>query len=57
MRFPFYVENTRKLLSDLFMIDVSLKNLNGEMLLVIVLFGSNGYKDTVGKEMRYSFIQ
>ena len=39
------------------MIDVSLKNLNGEMLLVIVLFGSNGYKDTVGKEMRYSFIQ
>ena len=52
MRFPFYVENTKKLLSDLFMIDVSLKNLNGEMLLAIVLFGSNGYKDTVGKEIR-----
>ena len=34
------------------MIDVSLKNLNREMLLAIVLFGSNGYKDTVGKEIR-----
>ena len=38
-------ENRQKRLYTLFKIDVSLKNLNNEILLDIVLFGSDKYKD------------
>ena len=41
----------KKLLNSLFKIDVSLKNLNDEMLSDILLFGSDKYKDTVNKDI------
>ena len=50
-RRPFFTENTQKLPNSLFKIDVFLKNLNGEMVIVIILFGSDKYKDTVNKEI------
>ena len=40
----------KKLQNGFFKIDVSLKNLNDEMLLDILLFGSDKYKETVNKE-------
>ena len=48
---PFFAQNRQKLLNRFFKIDVSLKNLNDEMLLDILLFGSYKYKDTVNKEI------
>ena len=41
----FFAENRQKLLNSLFKIDVSLKNLYDEMLLDILLSGSEKYKD------------
>ena len=41
----------KKLLLDLFKIDVALKNLNDELLLDVLLFGSDKDKDTVNKEI------
>ena len=51
LRCPFFAENRQKLLNSMFKINVSLKNLNDEMLSDIYLFGSDKYKDTVDKEM------
>ena len=51
LRCPFFAENGQKLLNSLFKINVSLKNLNDEMLSDILLFGSDKYKDTVNKEI------
>ena len=51
LRSPFFAENRQKLLNGLFKIDVSLKNLNDEILLDIVLFGSDKYKNTVNKKI------
>ena len=51
LRCPFFTENRKKLLNSLFKIDVSLKNLNDEMLSDILLFGSDKYKDTVNKDI------
>ena len=47
LRCPFFAENRQKL----FKIDVSLKNLNDEMLSGILLFVSNKYKDTLNKDI------
>ena len=44
LRCPFFTENRQKLLNSLFKIDVFLKKLNDEILLDILLFGSNKYK-------------
>ena len=46
---PFFAENGRKLLNSLF--NISLKDLNDEMLSDILLFRSDKYKDTVNKEI------
>ena len=51
LRCPFFAENRQKLLNSMFKINVSLKNLNDEMLSDIYLFGSDKYKDTVDKEI------
>ena len=51
LRCPFFAENRQKLLTRMFKINVSLKNLNDEMLSDIYLFGSDKYKDTVDKEI------
>ena len=51
LRCPFFAENRQKLLNSMFKINVSLKNLNNEMLSDIYLFGSDKYKDTVDKEI------
>ena len=50
LRCPFFAEDTQKLLNSLFKTDVYLTNLNDEMLLDILLFGSLKYKDTVNKQ-------
>ena len=44
LRCPFFTANRQKLLNSLFKIDVFLKKLNDEILLDILLFGSNKYK-------------
>ena len=51
LRCPFFTEIRKKLLNSLFKIDVSLKNLNDEMLSDILLFVSDKYKDTVNKDI------
>ena len=51
LRCPFFTEIRKKLLNSLFKIDVSLKNLNDEMLSDILLFGSDKCKDTVNKDI------
>ena len=48
---PFFTGNRQKLLSDLFKTDVSLKILDDEMVLNILLFSSDIYKNTVIKEI------
>ena len=48
---PFFAENSPKFLNSVFKIDVSFKNLNDEMLLDILLFVSDKYKDTINKEI------
>ena len=49
--FPIFAINRQKLLNDLFKIDPSLRNLKDELLLDIILYGSDKYKDTVNKEI------
>ena len=51
LRCPFFTENRQKLLNSMFKVNVSLKNLNDEMLPEILLFGSDKYKDAVNKEI------
>ena len=51
LRCPFFAENRQKLLNSMFKVNVSLKNLNDEMLPEILLFGSDKYKDAVNKEI------
>ena len=48
---PFIAINRQKLLNDLLKIDPSLRNLKVELLLDIVLYGSDKYNDTVSKEI------
>ena len=48
---PFFAINRQKLLNDLLKLDSSLRNLKGELLLDIILYGSDKYKDTVNKEI------
>ena len=47
----FFAENRQKLLNSLFKTDVSLKNLNDEMLLDNLLFDPNKCKNAENKEM------
>ena len=49
--FPIFAINRQKLLNDLFKMDPSLRNLKDELLLDIILYGSDKYKDTVNKEI------
>ena len=51
LRCPFFAQNRQKRLNSFFKTDVSIKNVNDEMLLDIILFGSDKYKDTVNKEI------
>ena len=48
---PFFATNRQKLLNDLLKIDPSLRNLKDDLLLDIILHGSDKYKDTVNKEI------
>ena len=48
---PFFAINRQKLLNDLLKIYPSLRNLKDELLLDIILYGSDKYKDTVKKEV------
>ena len=48
---PFFAINRQKLLNDLFKIDPHLRNLKDELLLHIILYGSDKYKGTVNKEI------
>ena len=48
---PFFAINWQKLINDLLKIDQSLRNLKDELLLDIILYGSDKYKDTVNKEI------
>ena len=47
----FWNKIDKKHLNSLFKIDVSLKDLNNEMLSEILLVGSEKFKDTVSKEI------
>ena len=47
----FWNKIEKKHLNSLFKIDVSLKDLNNEMLSEILLVGSEKFKDTVSKEI------
>ena len=49
--YPFFAINRQKLLNYLLKIDSSLRNLKDELLLDIILCGSEKYKDTVNKEI------
>ena len=51
LRCSFFAKNRQKLLNDLLKIDPSLRNLEGDLLLDIILYGSEKYKDTVNKEI------
>ena len=51
LRCPFFATNRQKLLNDLLKIDPSLRNLKDDLLLDIILYGSDKYKDTVNKEI------
>ena len=51
LRCPFFTINRKKLLNDLLKIDPSLRNLKDELLLDIILYGYDKYKDTVNKEI------
>ena len=46
-----FATNRKKLLNDLLKIDSSLRNLKDDLLLDIILFGSDKHKDTVNKEI------
>ena len=56
LRCPFFAINRQKLLNDLLKIDPSLRNLKDELLLDIILYGSDKYKDTVNKEILFQTI-
>ena len=45
LRCPFFAINRQKLLNDLLKIDPSLRNLKDELLLDIILYGSDKYKE------------
>ena len=47
----FFAINRQKLLNDLLKIDPSLRNLKDELLLDIILYGSDKYNDAVNKEI------
>ena len=51
LRCPFFAMNRQKHLNDLLKIDPSLRNLKDELLLDIILYGFDKYKDTVNKEI------
>ena len=51
LRCPFFAMNRRKLLNDMLKLDLSLRNLKDELLLNMILYGSEKYKDTVNKEI------
>ena len=51
LRCPIFAINRQKLLNDLFKIDPSLRHLKDGLLLDIILYGSDKYKDTVNKEI------
>ena len=48
---PFFVINRQRPLNNLVKIDPSLRNLKNELLLDIILYGSDRYKETVNKEI------
>ena len=48
---PFFTINRQKFLNDLLKIDLSLRNLKDELLLDIILYGSDKHNDTVNKEI------
>ena len=50
-RCPFFAINRPKILNDLLRIDPSLRNLKDELLLGIISYVSEKYKDTVNKEI------
>ena len=47
----FFAINWQKLINDFLKIDQSLRNLKDELLLDIILYGSDKYKDTINKEI------
>ena len=51
LRCTFFAINRQKLLNDLLKIDPFLRNLKDELLLDIILYGSDKYNDTVNKEI------
>ena len=51
LRCPFFAINRQKLLNDLLKIDLFLWHLKDELLLNIILYGFDKYKDTVIKEI------
>ena len=51
LRCTFLAINRQKLLNDLLKIDPSLRNLKDELLLDIILYGSDKYNDLVNKEI------
>ena len=51
LRCPFFAMNRQKHLNDLLKIDPSLRNLKDELLLDVILYGFDKYKDTVNKEI------
>ena len=60
LRCPFFAINRQKLLNDLLKIDPSLRNLKDELLLDIILYGSDKYNDTDNKEIflhTFSFVK
>ena len=50
-RCHFFAINRQKILNDLLRIDPSLRNLKDELLLGIISYVSEKYKDTVNKEI------
>ena len=48
---PFFAINRQKLLNELLKIDPSLRNFKDELLLDIILYGSEKYNDIVNKEI------
>ena len=48
---PFFAINRQKLFNDLLEIDPSLRNLKDDLLLDVILYGFDKYKNTVNKEI------
>ena len=53
---PFFAIHRQKPLHNSLKIDPSLRNLKNELLLDIILYGSDKYKDTVNKEILFHAI-